>query len=164
MIVVGCGRSKLPRAAMAKELYTGSLFRMARRYAEASGEVWVILSAAHGVIAPETVIRPYNSTPPQAGEALERWARTAALEIEAIRGRDLVGVLSGRPVEILAGKTYAAPLARQLDGLDIVWTAPLEGLGTGERLRKLRRMADSLQASAKLSPGIGKDRHGRRHD
>lgn len=51
MIVIGCGKAKLDRAAPARELYTGSLFRMARRYAVASKRPWVILSGAHGIIA-----------------------------------------------------------------------------------------------------------------
>jgi len=32
--LVGCGKSKLDRAAPAKDLYTGSLFRAARAFAE----------------------------------------------------------------------------------------------------------------------------------
>lgn len=59
-LIVGCGAAKLDRAAPARELYTGSLFRAARAYAERSGLPWRILSAEHGLISPDKVIEPYD--------------------------------------------------------------------------------------------------------
>jgi hypothetical protein len=162
MIVVGCGKSKLAGSAKAKDLYTGSLFRLARRYAELSGQVWVILSAAHGVIEPDVIVRSYDQSLPRAGAALEQWARKAACDIEQRRSRDPVGLLLGQSVEILAGVTYAGPLAAQLDALDIEWTQPLVGLGTGWRLRRLRQMADSLQALRDAAWEKGKDKQCRK--
>lgn len=146
MIVVGCGKRKLDRSAPARELYTGSLFVMARRYAEASGKPWVILSAAHGVIDPSVVIRPYDQTLPDKGEALAHWARKAALQIERMRSLHLGDVLVGAPVEILAGVRYGSPLAEALEHIDIESRQPLVGLGTGRRLCRLRAMADGLHA------------------
>lgn len=141
MIVVGCGKSKLDHSAPARELYTGSLFRMARRYAEASGRPWVILSGAHGVIGPHVVLRPYDAGPPEAGRQLEEWARKAAVGIERFWEEEGDW---GRPVELLCGKRYAEPVARELDDLGIRWDQPLSGLGVGQRLSKLKRMRAAL--------------------
>lgn len=146
MIIVGCGKSKLARSAPARELYTGSLFRLARRYAELSGQDWVVLSGGHGVIAPDVIIAPYDQGLPETAAGLQRWAATAALVIEQRRGTDRVGLLLGQSVEILAGASYAQPLARELEKLDIESTQPLAGLGTGRRLQRLRQMAEVLQA------------------
>jgi hypothetical protein len=59
-IIVGCGAAKLGHRAAARDLYTGSLFRAARRHAEASGLPWRILSAKYGLIHPDQEIDPYD--------------------------------------------------------------------------------------------------------
>ena len=153
MIVVGCGKAKRAQPAQAKDLYVGSLFRAAKSYAVATGKQWVILSAAHGVVAPELWLRPYDNKLDLRGDALKRWARLASEEIARRR------LQSTEPVEILAGRTYAAPLAKALERLGIDSVQPLEGLTLGFRLRELyrkwehendrRRGSDTLEAVAR---------------
>ena len=129
--VVGCGAQKLERAAPAAELYTGSLFRLARRYAEALGP-WLILSAKHGIIPPHRVIEPYDQRAPKEKVEARLFARRAAAEIRRTFGRDPIHVV------ILAGATYADPLALELLELGIDFEAPLEGLELGARLHWLK--------------------------
>lgn len=62
LAIVGCGRSKLPFATPARDLYTGNLFRAARAHVEAEGVRWLILSAYHGLLNPSEVIEPYDWT------------------------------------------------------------------------------------------------------
>lgn len=157
MIVVGCGKRKLDRSAPARELYTGSLFVMARRYAEASGKPWVILSAAHGVVDPAVILRPYDQELPDKGEALRHWARKAALQIELFRAQHLADVLVGEPVEILAGVRYGAPLAAALEHIDIESRQPLRGLGVGRRLCRLRQMMEEKRGSGSRVQGAGSE-------
>jgi len=64
-----CGKSKIwakhPDAGptAAKDAYTGSYFRANRRYAEAQGCDWMILSGKYGLIEPDFIIPgPYNVT------------------------------------------------------------------------------------------------------
>lgn len=57
--LVGCGKSKLDHAAPARQLYTGSLFVAASRWA-AECDGWFILSAKFGLLDPETVVEPYE--------------------------------------------------------------------------------------------------------
>lgn len=142
IIVVGCGKAKAAEARPARELYTSTLFQLARRYAEASGKPWVIASAAHGVIEPEVVLRPYDHRLPNQGSERTRWARVAACRLEV--------KLSGKPdgeriVEILAGAAYSVPLMLALEELGIHSTQPLARLGLGKRLGKLKWMAEFLQ-------------------
>lgn len=58
--LVGCGASKQDIAAAARDLYTGTLFRKAAAFADRFMDDWVILSALHGVVDPDTVVEPYN--------------------------------------------------------------------------------------------------------
>lgn len=44
----------------------------------------------------------------------------------------------------MAGTRYAMPLVSELERLGVPWSQPLSGLGTGERLSKLKRMAERL--------------------
>lgn len=134
MIVVGCGKAKRKQAAEARELYIGSLFRAGRRYAEASGQRWMILSAEHGAIAPELVIEPYERRLDLQGQRLGRWARQAASVI-------VLGLEHPtEEVEILAGRLYAESLAEELGRMEVRSTQPLLRLGLGFRLQKLSVM------------------------
>lgn len=140
MIVVGCGRRKQAVAAKARELYTGSLFRAARRYAEASGQRWVVLSAAHGVIDPDVVVRPYDQVLELEGDELARWARKAA-----------VSIYNHGPtseVVILAGARYAVPVVAELAELGMRAREPLLGLGMGRRLSWFKRETAKLRAAS----------------
>jgi len=146
VIVVGCGKAKLAHAAPARDLYTGSLFVAARRYAEARGVTWRVLSAAHGLIAPEVVVRPYDQVLDLKGEALATWARKAACQVERVRDEEQTSAgAAWGPVELLAGSRYAEPLARELDALGIEWRAPLARLGTGYRLQWLSRAEQTAE-------------------
>lgn len=66
LYVVPCGAEKLDHAAPARELYTGEHFRRTLRIVEATaakvtGARVVIMSAAHGLVDPDTVLAPYNT-------------------------------------------------------------------------------------------------------
>ena len=60
VLLVSCSKSKLDHPAAAKELYTSPLFRHARHYAEGLGAPWFILSAEHGLVAPDEWLAPYE--------------------------------------------------------------------------------------------------------
>ncbi len=136
MIVIGCGKAKLERRARARELYTGSLFVAARRYAEASGEPWAILSAKHGLVLPDDELDPYDTIMRLRGVELRSWALRAATR--CVQEFDRLPRLFRR-VECLAGHPYAWPFRNELHWWDIPSTEPLEGLGLGFRLQWLSR-------------------------
>lgn len=101
LVVIPCGAAELTRPAPARDLYTGAYFRSCRRAAEALRPAlgWLILSAKHGLIRPDTVLAPYELTLRQPG------AVTTARLIEQARA---LGVTDARPVVVLAGRLYAS--------------------------------------------------------
>lgn len=60
--LIGCGKEKLPHAAPASELYTGSFFTLSKQWISKPGRVdeWAILSAKHGLVLQDQVIKPYD--------------------------------------------------------------------------------------------------------
>lgn len=61
VVLISCGSSKQSRPMPAKDLYIGPLFRSASRYAQAVGCRWYIVSALHGLVSPQQVLRPYDA-------------------------------------------------------------------------------------------------------
>jgi hypothetical protein len=58
--LVGCSALKSKKPAPAKDFYTSALFRAAYEYAEKTCDAVVIVSAFYGVVAPKTVLHPYD--------------------------------------------------------------------------------------------------------
>jgi hypothetical protein len=61
-LILGCVSRKRSTPSAARDLYVSPLFERRRRYADRSGRPWVILSAAYGIVDPETVLAPYDVT------------------------------------------------------------------------------------------------------
>ncbi len=70
--LVSCVKTKRSIATAAKDLYISPLFRGQRQAVEAGCDRWFILSAKHGLLAPNTVIAPYDDTPSGASRARTR--------------------------------------------------------------------------------------------
>lgn len=60
--LIGCGKEKLPHAAPASELYTGSFFTLSKQWITKPGRVdeWAILSAKYGLVMPQDTYDPYD--------------------------------------------------------------------------------------------------------
>lgn len=136
--LVSCVSQKRAWACEARDLYVSELFRKARRYVEASGCPWFILSAEHGLVAPGQVIAPYERTLNTMGVAERRaWAeRVAAQLAEAVP--DLSRVV------FLAGERYREFLARDLAVREVAVSVPMQGLRIGEQLRWLGQHSPTL--------------------
>ena len=139
--IVGCGKAKLDHAAEARDMYTSTLFRAARRYAESCDD-WVIVSALYGLLAPETVIEPYEYQLERSHR--QQWGQSQANHI-VYDHRD-VGPYE---VILLCGEDYAGPIVAGLrnDG-DDGWRCnlvgvrePLKGMGLGKRMQWLTKEA-----------------------
>lgn len=131
LYLVGCGASKLARAAPASQLYTGDLFSKASAYAaqraQAEGGAWAILSACHGVLRPDQIVEPYDC----AMRGLSETGRAAW----ASRVTDQLVAMKPQTIVILAGRDYRAALD-QLPRFRFCHphvTAPLQGLGIGQQ-------------------------------
>lgn len=131
VVLIGCVKRKRTEPAPAKDLYTSSLFRKERAYAEASGAIWYILSAQHGLLDPDEVIAPYDLRL----STTTREYRDAWGEDVVARLGDAQGPLAGICVEIHAGAAYANAIRPRLEAAGVVVRTPLAGQSMGERLR-----------------------------
>lgn len=121
--LVSCSKAKLDRAAPARELYSASyVFERSARYVERLCDEWWVLSAKHGLVAPDTVLEPYDETLMGARTSTRKaWAQSVRDELRRRYG--------DRPVRfvLMAGRSYAGAV----EGFDS--DEPLAGLGTGHR-------------------------------
>lgn len=133
VFLVACAKSKTSSACAAKDLYRSDWFRKARAYVEAQNADWYILSAEHGLMHPDTVVAPYDTTL-KAMSREDRQAWSAKVYQRLIAYRLLPGLRS--KVVILAGETYREFIerwmtldGRQTRGVEV----PLRGLALGQQ-------------------------------
>ena len=139
IILVACCGPKLRTSAAAADIYISMLFKKARTTAERQGR-WFILSALHGLLAPSTIIDPYNVTLKKMPVQKRReWG-------QKVRGQLTKAGLINLHLVALAGADYVKPLLEA--GLDV--TQPMKGLRIGEQLQWLNR------ANAILHPACNK--------
>lgn len=134
LIIIACGKSKIwdkhpdigPTAA--RDAYTGSYFRANRRYAEAQGCDWMILSAKYGLIRSDFVIPgSYNvtfkdpSTHPVTAENMQAQVFKYQLAKYLI-------------IVILGGQEYIEIAERALGWLDVRFETPFAGMSMGEQI------------------------------
>jgi hypothetical protein len=140
ILVVPCSGAKLTHPAEAGALYTGSLYRAARKTADAlaaahGGTVW-ILSARHGFLAPHTVIEPYD----------QEWDKPGSISTGELRDQAArMGLHDAQHVILLTPAKYTARASAvwphaipELTGLDI--------FGQRRRLAQLARTAQPKTA------------------
>ncbi len=154
--LVACSASKLDRPAPARELYTGTAFRLAVAYAEVCGAAWYVLSAKHGVVAPDEVLEPYDVSMSQLlldggrrthPSPLGAWATRCRGALMKDRASGAL-VRAGDVVELLAPAAYANPLAGLLRAWGAVAETPLSGLGIGSQLGWLKSAAEKALGEA----------------
>jgi hypothetical protein len=139
--LVGCGKSKLPHPAPARDLYTGSLFRAARAHVEAVGyDAWFVLSARYGIVPPYAIVGPYEAT--MAAKSVDETTAWVTKVEAGFRASALGGANYGHwtahggrlVVDIFAGRDYADPLTARWSELSWEINLPHHGLQIGERL------------------------------
>ena len=130
IVLVTCVKSKGTRPAAAKDLYTSALFRKERAYAESAGVPWFILSAEHGLVAPDEWLAPYErNLADTTASYRSAWGAWAAARLDL-----LAGPLSDKVIEIHAGSKYLDALRPHLERLGARVFDPLHGLSMGQRL------------------------------
>ncbi len=131
LVLIGCVKGKRSGRHPARDLYTSALFEGRRRRAEEAGCPWYILSAMHGLVAPDEPTDSYDLELATLG-AGERRAWSARV-LAALDRR--VGSLQGKTVEIRAGSEYRDfGLAEGLRRRGAQVAVPLEGMALGEQL------------------------------
>ena len=131
MILIQCVSSKKDETLPARDLYDSTYFESMKRYAEATGEPWAILSAKHGLVAPNETLEPYDAF---------GLSETQAVEIATeLSNQDVEGV------ELIAGEKYTTPLVPALEGVGITVVERCKGLPIGKRVQKLQEWSRSLE-------------------
>lgn len=133
LYLVSCVSRKLAHPAVARDLYVSPWFRKARAHVEAREKPWFILSAKLGLVDPEEVISPYDTTL-RSMKATDRrqWAEGV---IDQIEDRALLA----DEIVILAGRVYRTDLIDWLQTRFGHVSIPMEGLGIGRQLQWLSR-------------------------
>ena len=117
------------------DLYTSALFHGRRTYVERKCERWFVLSAEHGLVAPETVLAPYDVTLKTKSRSERReWSGQVLAALEA-----QLGDLRRYEFEIHAGNDYRAHgLEAGIRASGARVEVPAAGLGLGEQLALYR--------------------------
>ena len=141
---VACSALKLDRPARAADLYTSPLFRLSVRWLTEKwgAHRWYVLSAKHGLVAPETVIEPYDQTLAKASK-VERAAWGEMVAEQLFREWRKSG--AEWQMMVLAGKSYCGSLETALTAkvnprtviANLGFDSPLEGKTIGGRLQWL---------------------------
>jgi hypothetical protein len=140
LCLVGCCKRKLRHSAPARDLYGSTLFRLSRRWAELHADAWAVLSARHGVVEPDQVIEPCDTTiadrspfgqPRLTTKGFGTWLYAS---VQAWRSR-FATATEAPALVILAGRDRW----QWLIGWRIAFSTPLGGLGIGERFRWLKQ-------------------------
>jgi hypothetical protein len=128
VLLVACAKSKLSVPAAAKDLYSSARFRKARAYAEGLGDPWFILSAEHGLVAPDEWLAPYERYLPDTPRSYRAaWGEWVVARLDLLLG----GELSGCLIELHAGQDYVSPLLAPLERRGVTIARPLQGLTSG---------------------------------
>lgn len=129
--LVGCVKTKRATSALARDLYTSTLFTGRRRYVEQSCARWFVLSARHGLVRDDEWLEPYDETlNDQSAESKRRWAEKVLADLDA-----LALDFRATTFEIHAGNEYRSfGLVEGLRSRGATVEVPAEHLGQGEQL------------------------------
>lgn len=124
MRLISCGSKKRDCPCPAQDLYIGSLFVAARKWAEQSPDgKWAILSAQWGLLLPFQQVAPYNYT---FKKAPQKWVASVLNSLEK---------LDAEEIEIAAPIRYCEPLLK-----DVRVSQVLKGVGgMGYQLQWFKR-------------------------
>jgi hypothetical protein len=141
--LVACVKKKQHGPAAAKHLYVSVWFKNACHYAEASHCPWFIVSAKHGLLAPDEILMSYEKTlNTMAITARKEWAMHVLAQLYK-------AVPHIRRVVFLAGERYREFLADELRNRHILVSVPMRGLAIGKQLSWLKRRVSAIAVDRK---------------
>lgn len=151
LVIVPCGQKKLwdrnPKAGPtpAKDVYTGSPFKVNRAYAERFAKKWVVLSAKYGFIEPDFPIPgPYNVTFKRKSSGPV--ATTMLTEqIRKLRLNQFSDVI------VLGGKEYQQAVRDAFEGTAVRLHSPFAGLQIGKMMQATKRAVAANQPFGKAA-------------
>lgn len=131
IVLVSCVREKRAVPSPARDLYISDWFRKASRYALQFSDEWYILSAEYGLVHPDQLLEPYNTTLRTKGMGVRKaWAEWVFTKLKT-------HLKPGDKVVFLAGKAYREFLVDRVSDLGCKIEIPMEGLRIGEQMHWL---------------------------
>jgi len=131
--LIACVSLKDTRKMRASDIYLSPLFKKAKDFAQKNSDRWYILSAKHGLIAPNTIIEPYNKTlNNMSREDRKKWANNVFQELRK-------KTKSNDEITFVAGLRYRQDLVPLLSERGNKICVPMEGLGIGKQLQWLSK-------------------------
>ncbi len=123
-------KTKRSSPSPARDLYDSTLFRGRRRFVEATCDRWFILSAKHGLVAPDEVLAPYEETlNDKSSSAKRQWAAAVLARLAKLVD------ISGTVFEVHAGAEYRNyGLVDELRRRGAIIEIPAAHLSQGEQL------------------------------
>ena len=132
IVLIACASQKLSQRSKAKDLYISTLFKLNLKYAvKLAPDKIYILSAKHGLLSLDQEINPYEQTlNNMPSDEVKQWASRVLEQIKHVCPVDETELI------FLAGKKYRKYLLPHIKNAQV----PLEGLGIGKQLQKLKRL------------------------
>jgi hypothetical protein len=129
--LVGCVRQQGAGTVAAEDLFVSPLFRGRRAYVERTCARWYVLSALHGLVAPDAELAPYDLKLKSLSQSERRaWSERVLVQLEAE-----LGELGGLTVEIHAGASYTNEgLVRGLRARGATVELPAAGLAEAQEI------------------------------
>lgn len=129
IVLISCCSKKNEVTGTPEEVYCSQLFKLSLKYARLlNPDKILILSAKYGVLSLDDIIQPYNLSLTTMNKAdREQWYQKVMSQLD-----------KSDHYVVLAGKKY-------YEGLDLDMELPLEGLGIGQRLKKLNELCSTIQ-------------------
>ena len=132
LFLISCVKNKGNQRTAAADLYTSPWFLKARQVAERYHAPWFILSAKYGLVAPDTIIYPYEVTL----NNMRKPERLAWADmVERQMDKELPDV---EEIIIFAGKKYREHLMPYLQGRFTTIKVPMKNFRIGCQLKWLK--------------------------
>lgn len=144
-VLVGCVKSRRAGGAPARDLYVSDYFAKMRGYAERTGRPWFVLSATHGLVAPDAWLESDDCTLFNSSRDYRReWGCTVTQQLA-----EAVGPLEGRAFDVHAGGAYVAAAAAALSPAGAIVIDQLKGMPIGRRLAWYRQQSSAAVDAAR---------------
>src|ERR1043166_372275 len=127
--IVNCTAHKRDIPMRAEQLYCSELFYKSRRYAQAKFDVWLILSAKHGLVKPCDIVAPYDcnlasltkserkSLAVRISQQTATIFQGASAEITSICGEEYDHLLDEAGISFYRKPEFILPIGKKLQAL-----------------------------------------------
>lgn len=147
LFILPCGKRKEAEARTARELYTSPKFRSLRRIVEDLAVPYMIASAKHGLLRPDSIVEPYDLDLSQLPDDKRlHWASDVLEQLRSATRTEIVLLLNGEYADAIRTANAAG-----VEPLDIsLPIAEMNGVSEDEWMRQANDIAIRIRDARKL--------------